>query len=217
MRFALVSFFAACCAVMAASAFAPARLEAQSFGIYHSLGRSDLAELGAASGVGAFVRLVPHTALSLRVGYHRHSETAHRVGEVCNNYVIYFMCSNEGIETATRVQGGAVTAAWLLRPVAPVALEIGGGVSLNDVHGTERTESGRPSSLFSYQSAQVGLLAIANGRVRPVRALPVTIEAGVANHFLLLRACANDPRRYSPYCGDTSLREFRIGIGYDMR
>jgi hypothetical protein len=203
--------------ILLSCALASQPVGAQELGVYRSFARSALYELGAPHGLGAYIRLLPQPWLSARVSYHRHQSRTERVGEVCNNVAVYFACSDEDIETDSRVHGGAATLGWRLQPAAAVELEIGGGISLNDVRASERSTSGRPSALFVRQSAQTGILATAHGRFQPVRAVPLTIDVGLANHVLLLNACADDPRRYDPFCGRTSVREVRIGAGYAWR
>jgi hypothetical protein len=189
---------------------------AQEFGLSGSMGSSQLAELNAPRGFGGYVRVVPLSGISLRFSFQRHEESSVRSGVVCNNYPA-FRCNPEDIENDTRLATGAVAAGLLLRPVSVLELELGGGVSVNEVRGTERTASGRPSSLLYVQTAQLGLLTMANARVRPVRTVPLSIELGVALHLLRLDACSDDFWVHAPYCGATNVRDIRVGVGYVRR
>jgi hypothetical protein len=206
-----------CLLLLAAGVTAARPAAAQDAGVYRSYATTDIAELAAPRGVGAYIRILPRSWLSMRVGYHRHEESSQRVGTVCNNIIVMFMCNSEDIDNVTRVHGAAATAALHLRPIAPLELEIGGGVSLNEVRGSDRTASGRTSSLFWHESAQTGFIIAAQSRLRPLRVLPITLDVGVSDHILMLDACAVDVRRYDPYCGRTRLREVRIGAGFAFR
>jgi hypothetical protein len=203
--------------LLAAIACAARPVAAQDIGVYRSYGTTDIAELAAPRGIGAYIRILPRPWLSMRVGYHRHEESSQRVGTVCNNIIVMFMCNSEDIENVTSVHGAAATAAWRLQPIASLELELGGGVSLNEVRGSDRTASGRTSSLFWHESAQTGIIVSAQGRLRPLRMLPLTLDVGVSEHMLMLDACAVDTRRHDPYCGRTRLREVRLGAGFAFR
>jgi hypothetical protein len=195
-------------------ALAPLPVAAQEFGVYRSSAQSGLYELGAPRGMGAYARMVAKPWLSVRVSYHRFGDSSQRVGSVCNNVAVFYACSPEQIETEATVNGGAAVLAWRIRPARAVEIDLGGGLSVNDVRATERTATGRPSTLFYQNSAQGGVLGTAHGRVRPIPAWPIVVDVGVANHVLLLRACAQDSRRHAPFCGATSVREARVGLGF---
>jgi hypothetical protein len=197
-----------------ACALAPLPVAAQEFGVYRSSAQSGLYELGAPSGLGAYARMVARPWLSVRISYHRFGDSSQRVGEACNNVAIYYACSPEQIDTESTVHGGAAVLAWRLQPTRLVELDLGGGLSVNDVRASDRTATGRPSTLFYHNSAQGGVLATAHGRLQPIPALPVVVDVGLANHLLLLRACAEDTRRYDPFCGAKSVRELRVGLGF---
>jgi hypothetical protein len=189
---------------------------AQEFGLYGSVGSSELAELNAPRGFGGYVRVVPLSGISMRLSYHRQEERSARIGVVCNNYPA-FKCNPEEIENETRVATGAVAAGLLLRPFSPLELEFSGGISVNEVRSSERTASGRPSPLMFTQTAQLGLLTMAHARVRPLRAVPLSIEVGVALHLLRLDACSDDFWAHAPYCGATNVRDIRAGVSYVRR
>jgi hypothetical protein len=200
--------------VITAAAAAPA--SSQDLEVYGSYSRSDLREIGESNGLGVSMRIVELLGATVRISYHWHQETTERTGRVCNNYPAGFRCNEEGISTRTRLLGLAAMGVWRHRPLPSIELELGGGVSMNTVNGSERTESGRPSDLFTYSTGHSGLLVVARTRARPVRNMPFTVNISLVNHRLLLRACARDePFMYAPYCGPTDLRELRIGIGYD--
>lgn len=192
----------------------PAAVSAQEFGLYRSHAQSSLRELSEPGGAGAYLRVRVRPAVSIRFSYHRQQAESERVGEVCNNFVAGFRCNQEPIETQTRVRGGSAVASWLVTPVRQVEFEAGGGISLNDVRGEEQTESGRSSMIFFHESAQLGVLASVHARLRPLPRLPLIIDVGLVNHHLRLRACAEDPRRYDPYCEPVNLRELRVGAGF---
>jgi hypothetical protein len=203
-------------AALLASAPAPAA-HAQQLGIYGSAGQSSLAELRAADGVGAYLRVAPRAGLSARVGYHRHDHSYMRVGRVCDQYLAGTRCVDEQISTRTLLQGVGIAAALRHSIRAPLELEFGGGPSINVVRPDEHTTSGRATDTFSYRTAQPGLLVSAAARVQPARRLPLIVELGATNHFLLLSACAAEGWRHSPYCGTRSLRDVRLGIAWDFR
>jgi hypothetical protein len=212
-------FVVAALLLLAAPALAPTAwtgatsVAAQELGVYRSVAQSSLAELSEPAGLGAYLRIRPVHAWSVRFGYHRQEDDSQRVGEVCNNFVVAFRCNDEPIETRTRVHGGSALASWLASPVRQVELELGAGISLNDVAAEEQTESGRASPIFFHESAQFGALLAVHGRLRPLAGLPLVIEVGLVNHYLRLGACAEDPRRYDPYCAPVNLREVRLGAG----
>jgi hypothetical protein len=189
----------------------------QEIGVYHVSASSDLSEIASADGVGLYGRVFPSSWLSIRGALYRQTETAGRRGIVCTQYVPEVGCGEEEVRTDTRLRGFAATAAARHRPLSFLELEAGAGLSLNQVLADERTESGRRSSLYQLRSNQAGWLVLGSVRVRPVEALPLTLEAGATHHRLLLRGCAADhDLQYDPFCGSADLREVRLGVGYDL-
>lgn len=192
----------------------PAPAAGQEVGVYRTVSSSNLMELDSPSGVGAFARLRAGSNFSVRLSFQSQSNSSGRTGEVCTVYIPVVDCMDEGVRTDTRLKGAAVTGGMRFRPLSFLEFELGGGVSLNHIRARDQTESGRASSLFVQQSAQFGTLLAGSARVRPLP-VPLTIEAGISGHRISLNGCASDEFRYDPYCGATTLREFRIGIGYD--
>lgn len=187
----------------------------QEVGVYGAAGRTELRELGALQGYGGYFRVAPLRFLSLRANLYRHAAHAiEREGLVCNNYTLGFKCDTEHIRNASALRGASVVASLLLPMGKIVEVEIGGGLSLNEISASERTTSGRPSFLVYGKSAQAGVLGRATVRARPLPRLPVYVDASVDLHRVSMNGCSTDTRAHAPYCGSQSLREWRLGLGY---
>lgn len=200
---------------LALCALLPRSARAQDLELYRSFSSSNLAEIGSSSGLGASARILRLGTAAVRASFHWYDESTTRTGRVCTNYAASFACAQEAVRTDTNLAGATLQAVWRHRPVSRVELEVGGGLSMNAISASDQTASGRPSDLFTYNTGHPGLLVLARTRAYPIPRLPLTLNASVANHRLILRACPTEQPAYGPYCGATDLRELRIGLGYD--
>lgn len=191
---------------------------AQEIGVFAVSARSDLPELAMARGAGLHARFFPARHLTLRATLHQQGHAYDRRGLVCVQYFPATGCSEQEVHTHTRLRSFTASGQLRFRPVAWLELEAGPGLSLNRVVPSERTESGHASSLFFLRTMQFGGLVSGSARVRPISALPVTLEVGASLHRLRLRACPGREDRqielHLPFCGDTSLRNMRVGLAY---
>lgn len=198
-----------------ALACVPGTAPAQELGVFLTQGRSDLREIETTDGFGVSARILTIAPVTLHVSGYQHGARTDRVGRVCNNYTGSFSCNEEAISTRTLLRGIIVTANLRRRILPILEVDGGAGLSMNTVNGSERTASGRPSNLFAYSTGQYGVILLGGARIRPLPGLPVTLNADFGNHRVVLRACAAEDERYSPYCGTTDVREIRFGIMYD--
>jgi hypothetical protein len=84
------------------------------------------------------------------------------------------------------------------------------------VRANERSESGRRSDIYEYNTGQPGVLGALTLRLRPAASLPLHVEMTAANHVLFLSACPAEGWRYAPYCGRHRLSDLRLGVTYDF-
>jgi hypothetical protein len=202
-------------AVLALAAFLslPGAASAQEVGLFLSQGATGLDELARPSGFALSYRVAPTPRLSLRATLFRKSDAFDRTSRVCIQYEPAVGCNNEFVQTETRLHGVVLAAHLRQRLHDLVEIEGGGGVSMSRVGASEVTESGRTSDLFTQNTGQPGVVLGGAFRVRPARRIPVTLEVGVAQQFIRMNACSDDPWRYDPYCGVTGFREIRVGLG----
>ncbi len=189
----------------------------QEVGVFGSVTHSNLNELAATRGYGAYVRTAAHSRLSVRLGYERAMSTSTRLGLVCTLYAPAYACDQEKVKTDTRIRRVAVFGGWRVFRFAAFDLEAGGGLSLNALRVTEETASGRWSGISVHLGENVGMHVEVLGRLRPFASVPFIVEAGVEEQRLMLPGCSSDPLRYAPFCGTTSHRAYRLGIAYAFR
>jgi hypothetical protein len=205
-------------ALVAAALTGAGPAAAQEFGVILMGSSSDMTQLDAASGFGVFVRMFPNSFTAVRTGVQHAAYESDRVSRVCGSYTPTpsFNCQDEPVRTRTGLTSLLLSTALRYRPLRNLEIELGGGGSMNQVRIDEDSESGRATSLVVKESAQWGLLLIGGARLRPVARLPFTIDAGTSMHRLNLTACAEGEPRDELYCRTVNMREFRIGIGYDL-
>ncbi len=204
-------------ALVGAICLMPLEASSQEAGVFFNTARSSLAEIEAPGGFGVFAGVAPTSHLSVRVSLYRQSDFSVRMGWVCTQYIPAVGCVQEEVRTETDVGSVWMTVGLRGRPFPRLKMEGSGGVTLNRVRGEDRTASGRPSSLFIYNTLHLGAVVQASGRIRPVLRLPLSLEAGLSHHQLWLRACAEEDWQYDPYCGSVRLRGAWIGLVFYPR
>jgi len=117
----------------------------------------------------------------------------------------------------SRISGLAVTAALPLQLVPQFAVEAGTGITLSQIRAQDRTESGRANALYSNPTGQWGVLLTATARLRPLATLPLSLHAGAGQHLLRLTSCGEYEWDDDPFCGNSSVREIRIGATLEFR
>jgi hypothetical protein len=189
----------------------------QEVGLLAAAARAEVSELASPGGFGVFARVTPLASLSVRVSLYRQSHLSVRTSTVCTQYIPIVGCAQEEVRTDTNMGSLWVTAGFRGRLLPRFELEGAGGLTMTRVRGEDRTASGRPSSLFIYNSLHPGAVVTVSGRVRPLLRVPFSLEAGLSHHLLWLRACAEEDWQYDPYCGSTGLRGAWIGLAFQPR
>jgi hypothetical protein len=195
---------------------APAPVNAQELSVYHSIARSDIAEIAEAGGFGATLgfRTGP---VQLRPGVLYHNQTTTVNSRVCLNYELGVGCQNEEVERSARLRGLQLLAAVPVQLIPMLGFDLAGGVTLSQLTATDRTASRRASDLFANPSGQWGVVLLAGAQLRPLPAVPLTVNAAFGNHRMRLTSCGEYAWDYSPFCGTTDIREVRIGLSYMWR
>jgi hypothetical protein len=203
------------CAAVGMMCALPAAGSSQELNLYHSVIRADMPELGDAGGYGVFAGF-PVRRLQLRAGLQQHRRTTLLETNVCIAYDRNVGCRMEQTERATRLRGLVLTGALPLRPIDQLTVEVGTGITLNHAFAQDRTESGRPNALFVRPTGQWGALLTLGARVRPLNAVPLTLNAAVGAHRIWLTACGEYAWDDDPFCGTTNIRDVRIGGSLDL-
>lgn len=192
---------------------APVDGSAQEVGFSVSQGATGLDEFQAPTGFVLSYRVAPTPRLSLRASLFRQGDAFDRTSRVCIQYEPAVGCNNELVQTETRLHGVMLAANLRQRLHALAEVEGGGGVSMSRLSASEVTESGRTSDLFTQNTGQPGLVLGGALRLRPAERIPLTLEVGVAQQFIRLNACSDDPWRYDPYCGVQGFSQLSVGLG----
>jgi hypothetical protein len=193
----------------------PSALLAQEYGLHGLLTSSSIPEMASPRGLGfyAWFPASPHSAI--RASVYRQGQSFGREAPVCIQYQPSPVgCRVEPIDTEARLAGATVTGLLRRALLTGVEGEVGLGVSLSEVAVRETTDSGRASNLYTQNTAQAGALLHLGARIRPSPSVPLSLELSYGHHLKELRACSEDAWRFTPFCGTSTFREFRVGLGY---
>jgi hypothetical protein len=203
------------CVAAAALCAVPSAAEAQQFSISRTEASTGIAEITGAPGWSVSVGF-PAGLLRLGADVHQRSQTRSLETHVCTSYERGVGCRFEPTRRDAVLRGLGVAVAVPFAPVPQFSLEVGSGVTLNQVRADDRTESGRPNALFTSPTGQWGARLGMVARVRPLVTLPVSLHAGVGAHRIRMTSCGEYAWDDSPFCGTATIREFQIGASLDL-
>jgi len=194
---------------------APSALLAQEYGLHGLWTSSSIPEMAAPRGVGFHAWFPAGQHSAIRASLYRQGQSFSREAPVCIQYQPSPVgCRVEQVDTDARLAGATVTG-LLRRAFLPgVEGEVGLGVSLSEVAVQETTVSGRASNLYTQNTAQAGALLHLGTRIHPIRSVPLSLEVSYGHHLKNLKACSEDAWRFTPFCGTSTFRELRVGLGF---
>jgi len=197
-----------------AVALAPKGTPAQELGLVAVAARSGNAELPDPFGQGAFAQ-IGGGSWSFRLALIRYGDATEKPGTVCQVYSPRIGCHGEEVSTSVRMGGLRGTAMRAVKVGTMASLEVGGGLSFNQLSAEARGESGSRADLQLSHTGQIGYLGVASLALTPVPSVPVKLVAGIAGHWVKFRGCASAEDKtsgYAPFCGWDRFTEIHAGI-----
>ncbi|HSJ24437.1 MAG TPA: hypothetical protein VK929_07215 [Longimicrobiales bacterium] len=179
-------------------------------------GSTDIPEISSAGGWAVSMGFAAGDLLRLEAGIHHRRQNSHLDTNVCISYEQMVGCRVEATRREAYLRGFGVGAALPIRPVPSLSIELGTGITLNQVRADDRTASGRANALFTRPTGQWGLAVGATARLRPVPTLPVSLHAGIGNHWIRMTSCGQYDWDESPFCGTASIRDLSAGLSFDL-
>jgi hypothetical protein len=194
----------------------PSSVAAQQLSLSHKQSSTALPELSGATGFDLLLSF-PAGPARLGAGIHHLSRETQLDTRVCVSYEQRVGCLTEPTRREARLSGLAVTAGLPLQLLPQLVVEGGTGITLSQVRAQDRTQSGRPNALYSNPTGQWGVLLNVTARLKPLATLPLSLHAGAGQHLLRLTSCGEYEWDDAPFCGNSSVREIRIGASLDFR
>lgn len=206
-----------CCLLLSLGVLPLQHAQAQiAIGVAALSGSTNNDELRRPFGGSAFVSLSPASRISVRGELSMARSTRRLAGPLCPpRFSRPRVCAEGDVQSRSSLQTIALLGIVNVVRTDRLRVQGGAGISTTSVSGALRSLGSDPLRVDAYSGDGVGIPIFGVLATRPVKRHPVWISAEYREYSGLdVEGCATDI--FAPFCGPLKLREWRIGVTYEI-